>query len=147
MSVENNAMHTIEEIQNKVRDLVHHLKTVERNSKQTDEQVTKLLNLRGQLLDRFKPVIQTIEVIEAEIKALKLPAGTYGLTYPLKVASTKTKVVFDSKVFHKLETMGYKPLDFAKVNTKDPLVQGLLEEDILGELYEEKVGSSKHYFK
>ena len=147
MSVENNVTHTIEEIQNKVRDLVYLLKTTERNQKQTDEQITKLLNLRGQLLDRFKPVIQTIEVIESEIKDLKLPAGNYGLTYPLKVASTKTKVIFDSKVFHKLETLGYNPLDFAKVNTKDPLVQGLLEEDHIGALYEEKVGSNKHYFK
>lgn len=138
---------SIEEVQEKSRELVHQLKSKDAMSaEELDKLVTKMLNLRGNLLDRFKPVINMISIIEDEIKAAKLPAGNYGINFPLKISNSQSKVIFDDKVFSKLEAMGENPIQFAKVDTKNALVKALLEE-CADELTEAGNVVKKHYFK
>ena len=138
---------SIEEIQEKFHELVHQLKAKDTiSSEELDKLVTKMLNLRGNLLDRFKPVINMISIIEDEIKAAKLPAGNYGINFPLNISNSQSKVIFDDKVFLKLEAMGENPIQFAKVDTKNDLVKALLEE-CADELTEAGSVIKRHYFK
>ena len=66
-------MSSIEEVQDRVSELVWLLKKEGLDQKTREQYVTELLELRGKLLDKFKPIIKTIERVEDEIKALKLP--------------------------------------------------------------------------
>lgn len=135
----------IEEIQEKVNDLVWLLKKEDLNQKTREQYVTELLELRGKLLDKFKPVIKTIERVEDEIKALKLPEGNYGRTFTLLVSDSENKVIDNLKVFKALSKEGYDPLMYAKVDTTAPVVKALI--DKVPGLYTLKPGSKKHYFK
>lgn len=136
---------TIEEIQEKVSDLAWLLKKEDLDQKTREQHVTELLELRGKLLDKFKPIIKTIERVEDEIKALKLPEGTYGRTYTLKVSNTQTKVIDNLRVFKALKKEGYDPLMYAKADTTAPVVKALM--DKVPGLYVMEPGSKKHYFK
>ena len=136
---------SIEEIQNKVTELVKLLKKEGLNQKTREQAVTELLEMRGKLLDKFKPIIKTIERVEDEIKALKLPEGTYGRTYTLLVSDTETKVIANLQVFEALKKEGLDPLMYAKADTTAPVVKALLEKKT--GLYTLKPGSKKHYFK
>jgi len=60
------------------------------------EALLKLLHIRSQLMDKFKVVFNVVDAIETSVKAKRLPAGSYGLTNPLKVAATKN-TVYDMK--------------------------------------------------
>lgn len=64
----------------------------------------------------------------------------------LKISNSQSKVIFDDKVFSKLEAMGENPIQFAKVDTKNALVKALLEE-CADELTEDGNVVKKHYFK
>ena len=136
---------SIEDIQEKISDLVWLLKKEDLNQKSREEYVTELLNMRGKLLDKFKPIIKTIERVEDEIKALKLPEGDYGMTYPLKVADTETKVLKTDVIFKLIQKQGEDPINHMKVDTGSSLVKKILED--YPESYITKPGSKKHYFK
>ena len=136
---------TIEEIQNKVTDLVWLLKKEGLDQKTREQYVTELLDLRGKLLDKFKPIIKTIERVEDEIKALKLPEGDYGVIYKLLVSNTETKVIDNLQVFKALKREGYDPLMYAKADTTSPVVKNLM--NTTTGLYTLKPGAKKHYFK
>ena len=136
---------SIEEIQEKISDLVWLLKKEDLNQKSREQYVTELLNMRGKLLDKFKPIIKTIERVEDEIKALKLPEGDYGQTFTLKVSNTETKVIDNLQVFKALKKEGYDPLMYAKADTMSPVVKNLM--NTTPGLYTLKPGAKKHYFR
>ena len=136
---------SIEEVQDKVSELVWLLKKEGLDQKTREQYATELLELRGKLLDKFKPVIKTIERVEDEIKALKLPEGNYGLTYTLKVSNTQTKVIDNLQIFKALKKEGYDPLMYAKADTTTPVVKDLMAK--VPGLYVMEPGSKKHYFK
>ena len=136
---------SIEEIQEKISDLVWLLKKEDLNQKSREQYVTELLNMRGKLLDKFKPIIKTIERVEDEIKALKLPEGDYGQTFTIKVSNTETKVIDNLQVFKALKKEGYDPLMYAKADTMSPVVKNLM--NTTPGLYTLKPGAKKHYFK
>ena len=136
---------SIEDIQEKISDLVCLLKKEDLDQKSREQYVTELLNMRGKLLDKFKPIIKTIERVEDEIKALKLPEGNYGQTFTLKVSNTQTKVIDNLRVFKALKKEGYDPLMYAKADTTSPVVKALM--DKVPGLYVMESGSKKHYFK
>lgn len=138
-------MSSIEEVQDKVSELVWSLKKEGLDQKTREQYVTELLELRGKLLDKFKPIIKTIERVEDEIKALKLPEGNYGRTFTLLVSDSETKVIDNLKVFKALSNEGYDPLMYAKADTTAPVVKALLQQKT--GLYTLKPGSKKHYFK
>lgn len=136
---------SIEEVQEKISDLVWLLKKEDLDQKTREQYVTELLNIRGKLLDKFKPIVKTIERVEDEIKALKLPEGNYGQTFTLKVSNTQTKVIDNLRVFKALKKEGYDPLMYAKADTTSPIVKALM--DKVPGLYVMEPGSKKHYFK
>ena len=136
---------TIEEIQEKVSDLVWLLKKEDLDQKTREQHVTELLNIRGKLLDKFKPILKTIERVEDEIKALKLPEGDYGVIYKLLVSNTETKVIDNLQVFKALKREGYDPLMYAKADTTSPVVKNLM--NTTTGLFTLKPGAKKHYFK
>ena len=136
---------SIEEVQEKITDLVWLLKKEDLDQKTREQYVTELLNIRGKLLDKFKPIVKTIERVEDEIKALKLPEGNYGQTFTLKVSNTQTKVIDNLRVFKALKKEGYDPLMYAKADTTSPIVKALM--DKVPGLYVMEPGSKKHYFK
>ena len=138
-------MSSIEEVQDRVSELVWLLKKEGLDQKTREQYVTELLELRGKLLDKFKPIIKTIERVEDEIKALKLPEGNYGRTFTLLVSNTETKVIDNLQVFKALKKEGYDPLMYAKADTTSPVVKALM--DKVPGLYMLKPGSKKHYFK
>ena len=136
---------SIEDIQEKISDLVCLLKKEDLDQKSREQYVTELLNMRGKLLDKFKPIIKTIERVEDEIKALKLPEGDYGVIYKLLVSNTETKVIDNLQVFKALEKEGHDPLMYAKADTTSPVVKNLI--NTTPGLYTLKPGAKKHYFK
>lgn len=136
---------SIEKIQEKVSDLVWLLRKEDLDQKTREQYVTELLNIRGKLLDKFKPIVKTIERVEDEIKALKLPEGNYGQTFTLKVSNTQTKVIDNLRVFKALKKEGYDPLMYAKADTTSPVVKALM--DKVPGLYVMEPGAKKHYFK
>ena len=136
---------SIEGIQEKISDLVCLLKKEDLDQKSREQYVTELLNIRGKLLDEFRPIVKTIERVEDEIKALKLPAGNYGMIYPLKVADTETKVLKTDVIFELIQKQGEDPINHMKVDTTSSLVKEILED--YPESYTTKPGSKKHYFK
>lgn len=56
----------------------------------------KLLHIRSQLVEKFKAVFNVVDSIEASVKAKRFPAGTYGITNPLKISAVTSKV-YDMK--------------------------------------------------
>ena len=136
---------SIDEIQEKINDLVWLLKKEDLNQKKREQHVTELLNIRGKLLDKFRPIVKTIERVEDEIKALKLPEGNYGMIYPLKVADSETKVLKNDVIFKLIRKRGEDPINHMKIDTTSSLVKEILED--CPESYTLKPGAKKHFFK
>ena len=135
----------VDRYQDKVSELVWLLKGEKLGDKKRNEYVQELLNVRGELLNSFKPIVQLIERVEDEIKAMKLPAGNYGMIYPLKVADTETKVLKTDVIFKLIRKRGEDPINHMKIDTTSSLVKEILED--CPESYTLKPGSKKHYFK
>ena len=136
---------SIEEIQEKISDLVWLLKKEDLDQKTREQHVTELLDIRGKLFDKFKPIVKTIERVEDEIKALRLPQGDYGIIYPLKVADSKTKVLKTDVIFKLIRERGEDPINHMKIDTTSALVKEILKD--CPESYTLEPGAKKHFFK
>ena len=136
---------SIEQLQDKISDLVFLLKKEDLDQKTREQHVTELLDIRGKLFDKFKPIVKTIERVEDEIKALRLPQGDYGIIYPLKVADSKTKVLKTDVIFKLIRERGEDPINHMKIDTTSALVKEILKD--CPESYTLKPGAKKHFFK
>lgn len=95
--------------------------------KDTHDALIELLSIRGQLAERFKGVINLIDSIETNIKEKKLPIGTYGVVYPLKVSMVQQTVVFTDKVVKAIEESGDDIQKYMVLDLKNTYVADLIK--------------------
>ena len=85
-----------------------------------------ILQIRSQLLAKFKPINDLIETIETGVKAADLPGGDYGFMARLVVSYAKKTTINDKLVFEQLKKLKLNPLDYAKVDTTNPVVKDVV---------------------
>ncbi len=145
---------TLEQITKHLHDLVTHLhveqpfaqsaKLAEVTAEDT-KALEELLNLRGQLMDRFKAAFALVDLIEDKVKAKKFPAGTYGIVHQLKVTNVWNTEVNANLVIQTLKEKGLNPMDFMVLNTKDYYISKLVKDN--PDFSNKVAGSNRHSFK
>lgn len=116
------------------------------SNEERDKALNELLNIRGDLQNKFMPIINTIEEIEAHIKDMSLPKGVYGSGYTVKVTTATNSVVKEPrKVYEVIQSQGLEPLDYFKLKLSDPYVKALVTS--FPDLVEKQEGSSRHSFQ
>lgn len=115
------------------------------DAKQTND-VATILAIRGKLMAPFMAILNLSSEVETYIKDLKLPKGTYGNTYSVRVSDENRRSANNEAIFKALEDLGFDPLDFAKADTTKAEVKSLMDDrpdDMVGSVTKIK----KHSFK
>lgn len=113
----------------------------------TSSALQELLNIRGQIVDRIKSVTSLIDTIEAKVKEKQLPAGTYGLVYPLVVTSVAKTTIFDNLVIAEINKLGLTATDYMVLDHKNKTVKKVIEDNPSCSLKEAGAGANRHSFK
>ena len=95
--------------------------------KETYEALIELLSINGQLTERFKGVINLMDSIKENIKKKNLPAGKYGVTYPLKVSAVQKTEVYVDKVIKAIEEANLDVKDYMVLDLKNAYVENLVK--------------------
>lgn len=91
-----------------------------------EDNLNTVLQIRAQLVAKFKPVNDLINEIETQVKASNLQGGEYGFMSRLVVSYAKKTIINDKLVFEQLKKLKLNPIDYAKVDTTDPVVKDVV---------------------
>lgn len=140
-----NQQNAAEKTISQIEAIVHRARKQIEEAKKVND-VDEILAIRGKLLAPFISILNLSDEIEGYIKDLKLPKGTYGTSYIVRVSDENRRNPDHQKIFTALQGLGLDPLDYAKVDTTFDVVK-----DLMNEKPSELVGSytkiKKHSFK
>lgn len=129
-----------------IEAIVHRARKQIEEAKKVND-VDEILAIRGKLLAPFISILNLSDEIEGYIKDLKLPKGTYGISYIVRVSDENRRKVNDKAIFTFIEKeLGLDPLDYAKADTTNQVVKDLLEEHT-DQLIDSYTKIKKHSFK
>ena len=141
-----NQQNVAEKTTSQIEAIVHRARKQIEEAKKVND-VDEILAIRGKLLAPFISILNLSDEIEGYIKDLKLPKGTYGISYTVRVSDENRRKVNDKAIFTFIEKeLGLDPLDYAKADTTNQVVKDLLEEHT-DQLIESYTKIKKHSFK
>lgn len=141
-----NQQNVAEKTTTQIEAIVHRARKQIEEAKKVND-VDEILAIRGKLLAPFISILNLSDEIEGYIKDLKLPKGTYGISYTVRVSDENRRKVNDKAIFTFIEKeLGLDPLDYAKADTTNQVVKDLLEEHT-DQLIESYTKIKKHSFK
>lgn len=141
-----NQQNAAEKTTSQIEAIVHRARKQIEEAKKVND-VDEILAIRGKLLAPFISILNLSDEIEGYIKDSKLPKGTYGISYTVRVSDENRRKVNDKAIFTFIEKeLGLDPLDYAKADTTNQVVKDLLEEHA-DQLIESYTQIKKHSFK
>ena len=141
-----NQQNAAEKTTTQIEAIVHRARKQIEEAKKVND-VAEILAIRGKLLAPFISILNLSDEIEGYIKDLKLPKGTYGISYTVRVSDENRRKVNDKAIFTFIEKeLGLDPLDYAKADTTNQVVKDLLEEHT-DQLIDSYTKIKKHSFK
>lgn len=141
-----NQQNAAEKTTTQIEAIVHRARKQIEEAKKVND-VDEILAIRGKLLAPFISILNLSDEIEGYIKDLKLPKGTYGVSYIVRVSDENRRKVNDKAIFTFIEKeLGLNPLDYAKADTTNQVVKDLLEEHT-DKLIDSYTKIKKHSFK
>lgn len=141
-----NQQNVAEKTTTQIEAIVHRARKQIEEAKKVND-VDEILAIRGKLLAPFISILNLSDEVEGYIKDLKLPKGTYGISYTVRVSDENRRKVNDKAIFTFIEKeLGLDPLDYAKADTTNQVVKDLLEEHT-DQLIESYTKIKKHSFK
>lgn len=141
-----NQQNAAEKTTSQIEAIVHRARKQIEEAKKVND-VDEILAIRGKLLAPFISILNLSDEIEGYIKDLKLPKGTYGISYIVRVSDEYRRKVNDKAIFTFIEKeLGLDPLDYAKADTTNQVVKDLLEEHT-DQLIDSYTKIKKHSFK
>lgn len=141
-----NQQNVAEKTTTQIEAIVHRARKQIEEAKKVND-VDEILAIRGKLLAPFISILNLSDEIEGYIKDLKLPKGTYGISYTVRVSDENRRKVNDKAIFTFIEKeLGLDPLDYAKADTTNQVVKDLLEEHT-DQLIDSYTKIKKHSFK
>lgn len=141
-----NQQNAAEKTTTQIEAIVHRARKQIEEAKKVND-VDEILAIRGKLLAPFISILNLSDEIEGYIKDLKLPKGTYGISYTVRVSDENRRKVNDKAIFTFIEKeLGLDPLDYAKADTTNQVVKDLLEEHT-DQLIDSYTKIKKHSFK
>ena len=128
----NDAKLTLQDVQNKIEELVNKAKKSKNGEEQSlefNQTLEELIKLRAKLMVAYGPVINLIEQIETEVKNLDPAAGKYGSSYGLTITKTSSQIVDEKAVAVLIKKSGRDPLNYFKLKLSDDFVKVILKEN------------------
>ena len=128
----NDAKLTLQDVQNKIEELVNKAKKSKNGEEQSlefNQTLEELIKLRAKLMVAYGPVINLIEQIETEVKNLDPAAGKYGSSYGLTITKTSSQIVDEKAVAVLIKKSGRDPLNYFKLKVSDDFVKVILKEN------------------
>lgn len=128
----NDAKLTLQDVQNKIEELVNKAKKSKNGEEQSlefNQTLEELIKLRAKLVVAYGPVIDLIEQIETEVKSLDPAAGKYGSSYGLTITKTTSQIVDEKAVAALIKKSGRDPLNYFKLKVSDDFVKVILKEN------------------
>lgn len=129
---------SLEELAEKVQECLQDL------SDETN--LNMAIQIRSQLVTKFKPINDLIETVETKIKAKDLSAGEYGFLSRLVISYAKKTTVNEPLVFQQLKKMKLDPLNYAKLDTSNAVVKDIISKNP-GMAEVDLYGTKRHSFK
>lgn len=141
-----NQQNAAEKTTSQIEAIVHRARKQIEEAKKVND-VDEILAIRGKLLAPFISILNLSDEIEGYIKDLKLPKGTHGISYIVRVSDEYRRKVNDKAIFTFIEKeLGLDPLDYAKADTTKEVVKSLLEQHT-DQMVESYTKIKKHSFK
>lgn len=139
------SIQTLDDVKETIFNLQIELSKTEKDSLKYQNLISELLDLRGELLAKITPVLNVVEQLELDIKALDLKPKVYGVEYQLKVvASTTTEILDQEKIYDVIVAEGENPLEYFKLQTSSNYIKNLL--DCYPDTFRKVEGTKRHTF-